>query len=223
MAQLEECHVATVRSQFRPALTSAAELTRDVSVLVEAKATTPNLLEDAHARLDAARVGSVVAVGDVGLDAFGGAASFAPTAVFDNCSLCLIRPRIVREGRVGDVIDAILAEGLEVSAIKTLHFRLEDCDEFFRVYKGIYRQYQEVIKYMASSPCVALEVRGENVVERFRELCGPHDVEVAKVLRPQSLRARFGKTTLFNAVHCTDCPEDGVLESQFIFSTLSSS
>ncbi|KAJ0394559.1 hypothetical protein P43SY_010611 [Pythium insidiosum] len=222
MAQLEDSHLPMVRSHFRPVLTTA-DLTQDVSVLIEVKVTTHNLLEDALSRLDAARLNSAVAVGEVGLDVFAsgpGGSSFPTTAVFDNCSLCLIRPRIIREGRVGDLLDAILAAGFEVSAIKTLHLRLDDCDEFFRVYKGIYRQYQEVIKYMASSPCLALEVRGEQVVERFRELCGPHDVEVAKVLRPNSLRARFGKNTLFNAVHCTDCPEDGVLESQFIFSTL---
>lgn len=75
---------------------------------------------------------------------------------------------------------------------------------------------------MCSSPCLALEVRGEDVVRRFREFCGPFDVQVAKTLRPGSLRAKFGRSIIYNALHCTDCPEDGVLECQFIFRSLSS-
>ena len=37
-------------------------------------------------------------------------------------------------------------------------------------------------------------------------LCGPHDPEMAKTVRPKSLRAVFGKDRVKNAVHCTDLP-----------------
>jgi hypothetical protein len=36
--------------------------------------------------------------------------------------------------------------------------------------------------------------------------------ELARKLRPSTLRAKFGKTKVQNAVHCTDLPEDGLLE-----------
>lgn len=77
-----------------------------------------------------------------------------------------------------------------------------------------------MVRYMASAPCVVLEVRGPNVVDNFREFCGPFDVHVAKQIRPDSLRAKYGKTNLLNAVHCTDCPEDGILETNYFFQTL---
>ena len=35
------------------------------------------------------------------------------------------------------------------------------------------------------------------------------DPEIAKNLRPNTLRARFGHTRTHNGVHCTDLPEDG--------------
>lgn len=57
-----------------------------------------------------------------------------------------------------------------------------------------------------------MEVRQENVVSTFRELCGPHDPEIARNLRPNTIRAKFGTDRVKNAVHCTDLPEDGVLE-----------
>ena len=37
-----------------------------------------------------------------------------------------------------------------------------------------------------------LEIRQENPVNKFREFCGPHDPEIARVLRPTTLRAKYG-------------------------------
>lgn len=36
--------------------------------------------------------------------------------------------------------------------------------------------------------------------------------EISRHLRPTTLRALYGKDKVKNAVHCTDMPEDGVLE-----------
>lgn len=42
--------------------------------------------------------------------------------------------------------------------------------------------------------------------------------EIAKRIRPNTIRAHFGKTKVENAVHVTDLPEDSVLEVQlFLF------
>lgn len=46
---------------------------------------------------------------------------------------------------------------------------------------------------------------------------GPSDPELAKQLRPNSLRAKFGLDKVRNGVHCTDLPEDGILEVSFVF------
>jgi len=59
-------------------------------------------------------------------------------------------------------------------------------------------------------------------VEEFREFAGPADSEIARYLRPKSLRAKFGLNKVENAVHCTDLPEDGVLEAEFFFNVLQS-
>ena len=71
---------------------------------------------------------------------------------------------------------------------------------------------------MTTGPCIAMEIRQENAVKSFRELCGPMDPEIAKNLRPNTIRARFGTDRIRNAIHCTDLPEDGVLESEYFFS-----
>ena len=77
-----------------------------------------------------------------------------------------------------------------------------------------------MIDHLASGPAVAIEVRQDNVVEKFRKLCGPYDPEIARKLEPQSLRAQFGVDRVTNAIHCTDLAEDGRLEVNFVFNTL---
>ena len=49
---------------------------------------------------------------------------------------------------------------------------------------------------------------------------GPRDPDIARKLRPGSLRARFGLNCVQNGVHCTDLPEDGPLEIQYFFKVL---
>ena len=94
------------------------------------------------------------------------------------------------------------------------------CEEFLDVYKGILPEYVPLIEHLISGPSIVLEVRQENVVKSFRALCGPNDPEIAKHLRPDTIRAKFGLDRVKNAVHCTDLPEDGILESDYFFNIL---
>lgn len=48
------------------------------------------------------------------------------------------------------------------------------------------------------------------------------DPEIAKNLRPNTIRARFGIDRVRNAIHCTDLPEDGALEIEYFFSIMKS-
>lgn len=91
-------------------------------------------------------------------------------------------------------------------------------EEFFEVYKGVLPDYINMIDQMTSGPCIVLEVRQENAVKSFRELCGPMDPEISKNLRPNTIRAKFGMTRATNAVHCSDLEEDGQLEVEYFFS-----
>jgi nucleoside-diphosphate kinase len=52
-------------------------------------------------------------------------------------------------------------------------------------------------------------------------MCGPLDPELARVLRPNSLRALFGLNKIRNGVHCSDLQQDGKLEVEYFFICLS--
>ena len=110
------------------------------------------------------------------------------TAVLDNCTLCLIKPHMLKEGRAGQVIDTILGAGFEISAMEMFNLSRPVCEEFLDVYKGVLPEYLPIIENLSSGPILALEVRQQNAVASFRELCGPHDPEIAKHLRPETIR-----------------------------------
>ena len=70
---------------------------------------------------------------------------------------------------------------------------------------------------LCSGLSVCMEIRAENAVEVFRETAGPWDIDMAKALRPDSLRAKYGHDKIRSAVHCTDVPHDAQLECEYCF------
>jgi nucleoside-diphosphate kinase len=154
---------------------------------------------------------------------FGGDAStraMQTTAVMNNCTMCIIKPHIIKNGQVGQVIDMILNAGFEISAAEMFNLSRPMIEEFYCVYKGVLPEYVPLIEHMSNGPTLMLEVRQEDAVQAFRSFTGPYDPEIAKHLAPKSIRAQFGGDRVKNAVHCTDLPEDGNLECQYFFDVL---
>lgn len=91
---------------------------------------------------------------------------------------------------------------------------------FLEVYKGVVPEFASMVGQLTEGPLVAIEVTGGNGQESFRPLCGPVDPEIARKIRPNTIRAKFGADKIKNAVHCTDLAEDSALELEYFFSLL---
>jgi nucleoside-diphosphate kinase len=139
------------------------------------------------------------------------------TALFNNCTCLMIKPDAVKAGYTGQIIDIVLEEGFEISALEQFKLNRPAAEEFFEVYKGVVPEYTATVEHVTTGPVVVMEVRQENAVQALRELVGPHDPEIAKHLRKNTIRAKFGIDRVSNAVHCTDLPEDGILECEYFF------
>jgi nucleoside-diphosphate kinase len=149
------------------------------------------------------------------------------TATLDNCTCCVIRPHIVKERKVGAVVSDITSRGFTISAMQMVRLDKTASAEFLNVYKGVLPDYVDLVDEMSSGPCLVLEVKKgsrsssideeDDIVEEFRMACGPWDYSVACELHPESIRAKFGTSSVKNAVHCTDLPKDGVIECGFFF------
>ena len=137
-----------------------------------------------------------------------------------SCSCLLIKPHIIQEGLAGKIIDIILTEGFEISSMEMIYMDKIQASEFFEVYKGVLPEYSAMVDAIVCGPVIALEVRQNDCVNKLRALVGPHDPDIAKALRPDTIRAKFGQNTIYNAVHCTDLEEDATIEIDYIFNKI---
>uniref|UniRef100_A0A0B7AGW0 Nucleoside diphosphate kinase n=1 Tax=Arion vulgaris TaxID=1028688 RepID=A0A0B7AGW0_9EUPU len=148
---------------------------------------------------------------------------------FPNCVLgsgstcCLIKPHAIKSGNAGKIINNIQDAGFTINTIQMFSLEKANVEEFYEVYKGVVHEYPGMVNELTSGPVIAMEIIGkssEQVPMAFREHCGPMDTEIARHLRPRTIRALFGLNKVQNAVHCTDLPEDAPLEVDYFFKVL---
>uniref|UniRef100_A0A1B6KTD4 DM10 domain-containing protein n=2 Tax=Graphocephala atropunctata TaxID=36148 RepID=A0A1B6KTD4_9HEMI len=157
---------------------------------------------------------------------FEGMASLKPLVQLSNSTCCIIKPHAVQEGLVGKIICMIEKNNFVVSGLQLFYLDEVNAEEFLEVYKGVVPDYMSMVKQLSSGPCVAMEVTSSqsncNVPVEFRKFAGPADPEIAKRIRPNTIRAHYGKSKIENAIHVTDLPEDASLEVEYFFKILAS-
>ncbi|KAJ3257450.1 Nucleoside diphosphate kinase 7 [Boothiomyces macroporosus] len=122
------------------------------------------------------------------------------------------RTATFKNWKYGPIIKDI-QKHFKISDMELVHLDNRNGEEFLEVYKGVVPEYHLMLTQLTAGPLIAMELVGDgDIVQKFRELAGPGDPALAKQLRPDSLRAKYGVDKVKNAVHCTDLPEDGVLE-----------
>ncbi|XP_060522393.1 nucleoside diphosphate kinase 7 [Cylas formicarius] len=139
-----------------------------------------------------------------------------------NTTCCVVKPHAVLEGKLGYIISAISEVRFRIAALEMFRLSAANADDFLEVYKGVVTDYHALVLSFVDGPCVALEIAGDgdDVHGDFRRFCGPSDSDIARQIRPCTLRARFGRDKYKNAVHCTDLKEDARLEVEFFFKIL---
>ncbi|GAB0097934.1 Nucleoside diphosphate kinase [Sergentomyia squamirostris] len=149
---------------------------------------------------------------------------FPPTASFTSSTLAIVKPHAVRDGKTGEIIKEVLVNGMRITAMRMVHLNKENCENFFKVYKGVAPEFNQMCLEVASGPCLVMEISAASGKEDFedsygslRRICGPYDPDVARRIRPQTLRAKFGSDRALNAIHCTDLEGDCASEVEFFF------
>ena len=90
---------------------------------------------------------------------FGAGSHHKTTALLNNCSGAIIKPHAVKSGQAGAIIDQILEEGFEISAMEIFNLDLPTAEEYFEVYKGVLPEFLPMIEHMTTGPCIAMEIR----------------------------------------------------------------
>ncbi|XP_026243426.2 thioredoxin domain-containing protein 3 [Urocitellus parryii] len=114
-------------------------------------------------------------------------------------TLALIKPHVTHEQR--EIILKIIKDsGFELTQLKEIVLTPEEAKKvYFRIEKKEF--YKDVLAVLAEGPSLIMVLTRWNAIAEWRRLIGTVDPEEARLLSPESIRARFGINILKNAVH----------------------
>ena len=128
-------------------------------------------------------------------------------------SLVLIKPDAMKRGLAGAIIARLQKPGIKLVALKMLkpdealakkHYAVHADKKFF----------PDLIKYITSTPIVAVVFEGEGAIELIRKTMGATDPAKAEV---GTIRRDFGLDIQQNAVHGSDSVETAKVEIKLYF------
>lgn len=118
-------------------------------------------------------------------------------------SFVLVKPDGVQRGLVGEVISRLERRGLKLIAARFVHVTRQLAETHYAIHKGK-PFYDGLIKYITSSPVMAMVWEGPQAILAIRQTMGAtRPVEAA----PGSLRHDFGLEVGRNLTHASDSPE----------------
>ncbi|MDZ7740899.1 MAG: nucleoside-diphosphate kinase [Bacteroidota bacterium] len=131
-----------------------------------------------------------------------------------NKTLTMIKPKAVREGNIGPILNKIAEGGFKIIALKLTRLNYEEARNFYEVHKGR-PFYENLCKFMSEGPILAAVLEKENAVQAYRDFIGPTNPEDAD---GDSIRGLYGTDLQQNAVHGSDSDKNALKEAGFFFS-----
>ena len=128
-------------------------------------------------------------------------------------TLAIIKPDAVKKKAIGDIIRRYEAAGLRPIAIRMMQVSKAAAEGFYEVHRKR-PFFDSLTTFMASGPLVVMGLDGDNAIKRNRDLMGATDPAKAD---PGTIRAVYGTTIEYNAVHGSDSPETARFEIGYFF------
>ena len=125
----------------------------------------------------------------------------------------IIKPNAVKKNVIGKIISRFEESGMEIVAAKMMRLPKEKAEGFYIEHKD--RPFFDgLIRFMTSGPLLLMALRGENAVQRNREIMGATDPAKAA---PGTLRKDFADSIEANAVHGSDSAASAQRELAYFF------
>ncbi|MBI4181180.1 MAG: nucleoside-diphosphate kinase [Chloroflexi bacterium] len=128
-------------------------------------------------------------------------------------SLVLIKPDAMEKRSAGAIISRLEGRGLKLVAIKMLHMDKALATRHYDIHIGK-PFFTDLVKYITSTPIIAIVFEGEGAVEVIRKAMGATDPAKAE---PGTIRKDFGSDIQHNAVHGSDSVKSAQKEIKLFF------
>ena len=132
-------------------------------------------------------------------------------------TLVLVKPNAVKERHTGDIIRRFEESGLVLRRLKGMRLDEKFAGQFYAEHDGK-PFYAGLVGFMTSGAIVAMELEGENAIQKVRDLIGNTNPAKAE---EGTIRALYGNKNDMteNAVHASANPEDSARELGLIFAS----
>ena len=128
-------------------------------------------------------------------------------------TLSIIKPDGVARGLIGEVVQRLEANNLQIRAMKMIHMSKGQAQGFYAVHRER-PFFDSLTDFMSSGPCVVMILEGEDAIARYRELMGATNYKDAA---EGTIRRDFATDIEKNIVHGSDAPETAAFEIGYFF------
>ncbi|MFQ5795709.1 MAG: nucleoside-diphosphate kinase [Candidatus Bipolaricaulia bacterium] len=125
----------------------------------------------------------------------------------------MLKPDAVQRGLIGTLLGQIEVKGLKIMAMKMIQVDRELAE----IHYAEHREkpfFEDLIRFVTSSPAVVMIVEGERAVEVVRGLMGATNPFEAK---PGTIRGDFGLDLTKNLIHGSDSSASADRETRLFF------
>jgi len=125
----------------------------------------------------------------------------------------MMKPDAVQRGFIGEIISRFEKKGIKIAAMKLVSVDRKLAEKHYGVHKGK-PFFEPTVKYIISSPVVAMVLEGVNVIETVRGMTGATDPQKAAM---GTIRGDYGQFIGRNIVHGSDSKETAKFEINLWF------
>ena len=120
----------------------------------------------------------------------------------------IFKPDCMENRLVGTVLSRFEAAGFDVVGCKMVRLAPALLREHY-AHVADKPFYPEIETFMSLRPVIVMALRGDNIVQRVRDLLGPTDSRKAA---KGTIRGDFGTEMMQNVVHASDSDENAAIE-----------
>jgi nucleoside-diphosphate kinase len=125
----------------------------------------------------------------------------------------MIKPDAIQRGLAGEIINRFEKKGIKIVAMKLISVEKELAEKHYGIHKGK-PFFKPTVKYITSSPVIAMVLEGINAIEMIRKMMGKTDPQKAEM---GTIRGDFGQFIGRNIVHGSDSKETAEFEINLWF------